>query len=114
MKNYKIEIAGTKYVGKNNGILLSLHNEVIVLDIIPSKIKMLDNKKSLIEDKEIQEILSNNNLNFKATLDKYKSCKDEDLVIISSPTAYVRETYYLNTKLAEVTSEDIIEMNQVL
>lgn len=62
----KIAIAGTGYVGLSNGILLSQHNEVIALDIIPEKVEMINNKKSPIEDKEIEEYLLRDDLNFKA------------------------------------------------
>jgi len=61
----KIAIAGTGYVGLSNGILLSQHNEVVALDIIPEKVAMINRKQSPIE-----EYLQRDDLNFKATLDK--------------------------------------------
>ena len=59
----KIAIAGTGYVGLSNAMLLAQHNEVIALDIVEEKIKLLNNKKSPIEDKEIEDFLTNKKLN---------------------------------------------------
>lgn len=107
----KIAIAGTGYVGLSNGILLAQHNEVVLLDVVPEKIDLINQKQSPIEDADVQDYLSNKSLQLTATLDKAVAYKDAQYVIIATPTDYDPETNYFDTRSIEAVIADVTVMN---
>lgn len=101
----KIAVAGTGYVGLSIATLLAQHNEVVALDIIPEKVEMINNKKSPIRDKEIEDFLQNKSLNLRATLDYKDAFQGAEFIVISTPTNYDDEKNHFDTS----SVEDIIQ-----
>ena len=107
----KIAVAGTGYVGLSNSILLSQHNEVYAVDIIPEKVEMINNRKSPLVDAEIEDYLANKELNLTATTDAELAYKDADFVIISTPTNYDPKKNYFDTSSVEAVIELVMKIN---
>jgi len=106
-----IAVAGTGYVGLSNAILLAQNHEVYAVDIIPEKVKMINEGVSPIVDKEIEEYLATKKLNLTATLDGESVYKKADYVIISTPTNYDEEIDYFDTSSVEAVVEQVLACN---
>ena len=109
--NMKIAVAGTGYVGLSLAVLLSLHNEVYAVDIIPDKVDMINQRKSPIIDREIEQYLKEKDLNLFATLDGEKAYRDAEYVIISTPTNYDPYKNFFDTSTVEKVIEDVMKIN---
>ena len=107
----KIAVAGTGYVGLSIATLLSQHNEVIAVDIIPEKVKLINNRISPIKDEYIEKYFRENNLNLYATLDCEKAYKDADFVVIATPTNYDPKKNYFDTSAVEDVIKQVIKIN---
>lgn len=107
----KITVAGAGYVGLSNAVLLAQHNEVTIIDIIQEKVDMINDKKSPIIDREIEEFLATKELNLTATTDNYKAYKDAEYVIIATPTNYDPEKNYFNTRSVEAVIANALSIN---
>lgn len=107
----KITIVGTGYVGLSNAVLLAQHNEVTALEIVEEKVNLINQKKSPIADKEIEEYLVSKELNLKATTDKTTAYEKADYVIISTPTNYDDKKNYFDTSTVEGVIEDVLKYN---
>ena len=107
----KIAVAGTGYVGLSNAVLLSQHHEVTAVDLVPEKVSLINERKSPIVDKEIQEYLATKNLNLKATLDGETAYKEAEFVIISTPTNYDPQKNYFDTSSVEAVIQLVQRVN---
>lgn len=107
----KIAVAGTGYVVLSIATLLSQHNEVIAVDIIPEKVKLINNRISPIKDEYIEKYFRENNLNLYATLDCEKAYKDADFVVIATPTNYDPKKNYFDTSAVEDVIKQVIKIN---
>lgn len=107
----KIAIAGTGYVGLSNAILLAQHHQVHAVDIIEEKVNMINQGKSPLADKEIEEYLANASLNLTATTDAELAYRGADFVIISTPTNYDEKKNYFDTSSVEKVIELVLKVN---
>jgi UDPglucose 6-dehydrogenase len=107
----KIAVAGTGYVGLSIATLLAQHHEVMAVDIIEEKVNMINNKKSPIQDKEIEDFLSTKKLDLVATLDAKEAYKDADFVVIAAPTNYDSKKNFFDTSAVEAVIKLVMEYN---
>ena len=104
----KITVVGTGYVGLSNAILFAQHNEVRALEVVEEKVNLINQKKSPIADKEIEEYLATKELNLIATTDKEVAYKDTEYVVIATPTNYDEKKNFFNTSSVESVIEDVL------
>ena len=107
----KIAIAGTGYVGLSIATLLSQHHQVTAVDIIPEKVDLINNRKSPIIDKEIEEFLATKDLNLRATLNAEEAYKDADFVVIAAPTNYDSKKNFFDTSAVETVIGLVMKYN---
>lgn len=97
----KIAVAGLGYVGLSNAILLARHHEVIAIDVVLEKVKMVSGGVSPIVDEECERFLSQGNLSLKATMNPVEAYSEAEFVIIATPTNYDPDTNAFNTDSIE-------------
>ena len=110
-QNMTIAIAGTGYVGLSNAILMAQHHKVYAVDIVPEKVDLINQRKSPIVDKEIEEYLAEKNLDLTATLDGRKAYSEADFVVIAAPTNYDSQKNFFDTSAVEAVIELVLECN---
>ena len=111
-ENLKIAVAGTGYVGLSLAVLLSQHHDVTAVDIVPEKVKLLNEKKSPIQDEYIEKYLAEKNLKLKATTDGKSAYADADFVIIAAPTNYDPQKNFFDTSAVEAVIDLVMSVNK--
>ena len=107
----KIAIAGVGYVGLSLAVLFSQHNEVVAVTTTPAKAKMLNEGKSPIQDREIEEYLREKELNLTATTDREQAYRGAELVVVAAPTNYDEQRNYFDTSSVEDVIETVLRVN---
>lgn len=110
-KDLTIAVAGTGYVGLSIAVLLARCHKVYAVDIVPEKVELINQGKSPIMDKEIEEYLASGNLDLTATLDASSAYKNADYVVIAAPTNYDSKKNYFDTSALEKVIETVIRLN---
>ena len=111
MKNVRIAVAGTGYVGLSIATLLSQHHQVTAVDIVPEKVELINNRKSPIQDDYIEKYLAEKELDLTATLDAKEAYSDADFVVIAAPTNYDSKKNFFDTSAVEAVIKLVIEYN---
>ena len=111
MKDYKIVVAGTGYVGLSIATLLAQHHQVTAVDVIPEKVEKINNRISPIQDEYIEKYLAEKELNLTATLDGASAYKNADFVVIAAPTNYDPVKNYFDTSHVEEVIDLVLEVN---
>ncbi len=111
MKDYKIAVAGTGYVGLSIATLLAQHHQVTAVDVIPEKVEKINNRISPIQDEYIEKYLAEKELNLTATLDGASAYKNADFVVIAAPTNYDPVKNYFDTSHVEEVIDLVLEVN---
>lgn len=111
MKNYKIAVAGTGYVGLSIATLLSQHHQVTAVDIIAEKVEKINNKISPIQDDYIEKYLAEKDLNLIATTDAKSAYSNADFVVIAAPTNYDSKTQNFDTSAVEAVIKLVMQYN---
>ena len=112
MKNYRIAVAGTGYVGLSIATLLSQHNHVTAVDVIPEKVMLINNRKSPIQDEYIEKYLAEKDLDLTATLDGVAAYRDADIVVIAAPTNYDPNKNFFDTSHVEEVIDLVRSVNK--
>lgn len=107
----KIAVAGTGYVGLSMAVLLSQHNHVTAVDIVPEKVDLINKRKSPIQDEYIEKYLAEKELDLTATLDAKMAYKDAEFIIIAAPTNYDSQKNYFDTSAVEKVIETVVSYN---
>jgi UDPglucose 6-dehydrogenase len=107
----KIAVAGTGYVGLSIATLLSQHNDVVAVDVVPEKVDLINRRKSPIQDRLIEQYMAEKSLRLGATLDARKAYSDAEIIIIATPTNYDSEKNYFDTHHIEDVIDIIMEVN---
>lgn len=110
-EKFKIAVAGTGYVGLSLATLLSQNHEVVAVDIVPEKVKLINERKSPIVDKEIEEYLKQKKLNLTATLDEKEAYQNADFIIIAAPTNYDSKKNFFDTSAVESVIDSVMKYN---